>query len=112
MFEKEAEEWAKENMDCVKTENCLNQDCNYFSDEERIIAKSAFEDGAEFAYNKANEELEEKIKVKKLEILELKSQIKKMKCDVIFLIKDRMNDDIDQNIIERLAEKWEIKEND
>ena len=33
-----------------------------------------------------------------------------MKCDVIFLIKDRMNDDIDQNIIERLAEKWEIKE--
>ena len=112
MFEKEAEEWAKENMDCVKTENCLNQDCNYFSDEERIIAKSAFEDGAEFGYNKANEELEEKIKVKKLEILELKSQIKKMKCDVIFLIKDRMNDDIDQNIIERLAEKWEIKQND
>ena len=31
MFEKEAEEWAKETMDCVKTENCLNQDCNYFS---------------------------------------------------------------------------------
>ena len=58
------------------------------------------------------EEIEEKIKVKKLEILELKSQIKKMKCDVIFLIKDRMNDDIDQNIIERLAEKWEIEEND
>ena len=55
MFEKEAEEWAKENMDCVKTENCLNQDCNYFSDEERIIAKSAFEEGAEFGYNKANE---------------------------------------------------------
>ena len=72
----------------------------------------AFKDGAEFGYNKANEELEEKIKVKKLEILDLKSQIKKMKCDVIFLIKDRMNDDIDQNIIERLAEKWEIKEND
>ena len=60
--------------------------------------------------NKQIAELEEKIKVKKLEILELKSQIKKMKCDVIFLIKDRMNDDIDQNIIERLAEKWEIKE--
>ena len=57
MFEKEAEEWAKENMDCVKTENCLNQDCNYFSDEERIIAKSAFKDGAEFGYNKANEQL-------------------------------------------------------
>lgn len=45
----------KENMDCVKTENCLNQDCNYFSDEERIIAKSAFEEGAEFGYNKAME---------------------------------------------------------
>ena len=43
---------------------------------------------------------------------ELEAQIEKMKCDVIFLIKDRMNDDIDQNIIERLAEKWEIKEND
>ena len=55
MFEKEAEEWAKENMDCVKTENCLNQDCNYFSDEERIIAKSAFEEGAALGYNKANE---------------------------------------------------------
>ena len=50
--------------------------------------------------------------MKKLEILELKSQIKKMKCDVIFLIKDRMNDDIDQNIIERLAEKWETEQND
>ena len=71
MFEKEAEEWAKENMDCVKTENCLNQDCNYFSDEERIIAKSAFKDGAEFGYNKAfktiaelekeNAELKEKL---------------------------------------------------
>lgn len=73
--------------------------------------KQAYQQGAEFGYNKANEELEEKIKVKKLEILELKSQIKKMKCDVIFLIKDRMNDDIDQNIIERLAEKWGIKEN-
>ena len=41
---------------------------------------------------------------------ELKEQIKKMKCDILSLVKDRMNDDIDQNIIERLAEKWEIKE--
>ena len=67
MFEKEAEEWAKENMDCVKTENCLNQDCNYFSDEERIIAKSAFEEGAEFGYNKANEwhEIESKVTPKR-----------------------------------------------
>ena len=42
---------------------------------------------------------------------ELKEQIEKMKCDVLSLVKDRMNDDIDQNVIERLAEKWEIKEN-
>ena len=44
------------------------------------------------------------------QVKELESQIEKMKCDVLSLIKDRMNDDIDQNIIERLAEKWEIKE--
>lgn len=41
----------------------------------------------------------------------LKEQIKKMKYDILSLVKDRMNDDIDQNVIERLAEKWEIKEN-
>lgn len=41
----------------------------------------------------------------------LKEQIKEMKYDILSLVKDRMNDDIDQNIIERLAEKWEIKEN-
>ena len=45
-------------------------------------------------------------------VRELEQQIEKMKCDVLSLIKDRMNDDIDQNIIERLAEKWEIKENE
>ena len=94
MFEKEAEEWADKMYPCD-------------GQAQRYLLM-----GAEFGYNKANEELEEKIKVKKLEILELKSQIKKMKCDVILLIKDRMNDDIDQNIIERLAEKWEIKQND
>lgn len=43
-------------------------------------------------------------------IAELEQQVEKMKADVLSLIKDRMNDDIDQNIIERLAEKWEIKE--
>lgn len=46
----------------------------------------------------------------KKENAELKEQIKKMKCDILSLVKDRMNDDIDQNVIERLAEKWEIKE--
>lgn len=41
---------------------------------------------------------------------ELKEQIEKMKCDILSLVKDRMNDDVDQNVIERLAEKWGIKE--
>lgn len=45
-------------------------------------------------------------------IAELEQQVEKMKADVLSLIKDRMNDDIDQNIIERLAEKWEIKKNE
>lgn len=48
MFEKEAKDWVKENMDCVK-------DGTYFSAEEKSIAKSAFEDGAEFGYSRANE---------------------------------------------------------
>ena len=55
MFEKEAEEWVKENMDCCKTDNSVNQPIPYFDEEERCCAKSAFQDGAEFGYNKANE---------------------------------------------------------
>ena len=55
MFEKEAEEWVKENMDCCKTDNSVNQPIPYFDEEERCVAKSAFQDGAEFGYNKANE---------------------------------------------------------
>lgn len=55
MFEKEAKEWVKENMDCCKTDNFANQSIPYFSAEERCIAKSAFKDGAEFGYNKASE---------------------------------------------------------
>lgn len=47
---------------------------------------------------------------KNKQIAELEQQIEEMKCDVLSLIKDRMNDDIDQNIIERLVDKWEIKE--
>ncbi len=113
MFEKEAIIHALEATIGIE---CLNKPVEDFTYEElsdELQEKAYdFKKGAEFGYNKANEELEEKIKVKKLEILELKSQIKKMKCDVIFLIKDRMNDDIDQNIIERLAEKWETEEND
>ena len=55
MFEKVAEEWVKENMDCCKTDNSVNQSIPYFDEEERCCAKSAFQDGAEFGYNKANE---------------------------------------------------------
>lgn len=55
MFEKDAEEWVKENMDCCKTDNSVNQPIPYFDEEERCCAKSAFQDGAEFGYNKANE---------------------------------------------------------
>ena len=52
MFEKEAEEWVKENMDCCKTDNSVNQPIPYFDEEERCCAKSAFIDGAEFGYKK------------------------------------------------------------
>lgn len=52
---RKAEEWVKENMDCCKTDNCVNQPIQYFDEEERCVAKSAFQDGAEFGYNKANE---------------------------------------------------------
>ncbi len=55
MFEIEAEKWVKENMDCCKTDNSVNQSISYFDEEERCCAKSAFQDGAEFGYNKANE---------------------------------------------------------
>lgn len=40
--EQKAEEWCKENMDCCKTDNSVNQPIPYFSEEERCIAKSAF----------------------------------------------------------------------
>lgn len=40
--EEMAEEWCKENMDCVKTVSFLNHGCNYFSDEERSVARSAY----------------------------------------------------------------------
>ena len=59
MFEKEAEEWVKENMDCCKTDNSVNQSISYFSEEERCITKSAFKDGAEFGYNKGYHDAEE-----------------------------------------------------
>ncbi|MBR3197103.1 MAG: hypothetical protein IKF66_01230 [Methanobrevibacter sp.] len=55
MYEKEAEEWVKENMDCCKTDSSVNQSIPYFGEEERCCAKSAFQAGAEFGYNKANE---------------------------------------------------------
>ena len=48
MFEKEAEEYAIENY-----ENCLYDDFPYTNDSKAI--EQAFKDGAEFGYNKANE---------------------------------------------------------
>ena len=53
MFEKDAEEYA---------ENTI-ENWNYrFSDEIEYKIKQTFKDGAEFGYNKAKEELEEKYK--------------------------------------------------
>lgn len=55
MFEKEAKEWVKENMDCCRSENCVGKDIPYFDEEERVCAKSAYMDGAEFGYDRAGE---------------------------------------------------------
>lgn len=38
--------------------------------------------------------------------IEFEAQIEKMKADITKLCKDKMNDDIDQNIIERLRDSW------
>ena len=56
MFEKEAEEYAIENY-----ETCLYDDLPYTNDSKAI--EQAFEDGAEFGYNKRDEQL---TKAKKL----------------------------------------------
>lgn len=48
----------------------------------------------ENALNKRNEELE--------------AQIEKMKSDIKQLREDRMNDDTDQNIMDRLWEEWNV----
>ena len=56
MFEKEAEEYAIENY-----ETCLYDDLPYTNDSKAI--EQAFEDGAEFGYNKCDEQL---TKAKKL----------------------------------------------
>lgn len=45
-LEKKAEEYVKENMDCCRTDNSVNQSIPYFSEEERCIAKSAYKAGA------------------------------------------------------------------
>lgn len=78
MFEKEAEKWTIDYVckDCSRYKECRSKEqCTC-----KECSKEKWQKGVEFGYNKANEELEEKIKVKKLEILELKSQIEKMKC--------------------------------
>ena len=60
MFEKEAKEYAIENY-----ETCLYDDLPYTNDSKAI--EQAFEDGAEFGYNKANEwhEIESKVTPKR-----------------------------------------------
>ena len=63
MFEKEAEDWIKNNL---------------HSKEEDYI--KAFKDGAVFGYDKANEELKELCMLRKMRIEDLEEQIKKMKC--------------------------------
>ena len=45
LADKYAEEWVKENMDCCKTDNSVNQPIPYFNEEERCCAKSACVDG-------------------------------------------------------------------
>ena len=47
-----------------------------------------------------------KIKDLEKENAELKAQIERMKSDVKQLREDRMNDDTDQNIMDRLWEEW------
>lgn len=89
-LEKEAEEWVKENMDCCKTDNSVNQSIPYFDEEERCCAKSAFQDGAEFGYNKSKAETAllsqhildlQKDKGNLTDrVRELEQQIEKMKC--------------------------------
>lgn len=87
MFEKEAEEWVRENMDCCKTDNSVNQSIPYFDEEERCCAKSAFQDGAIDGYNKAKEEMQEQGLALQSDMdktieqnIALKEQIEKMKC--------------------------------
>ena len=68
----------------------------------------------EFA-NETTKELQEDLKHKKIaiqnrktRIKELEAQIEKMKSDVKQLREDRMNDDTDQNIMDRLWEEWTV----
>lgn len=41
-------------------------------------------------------------------LAELEAQIEKMKSDIKQLREDRMNDDTDQNIMDRLWEEWTV----
>ena len=54
MFEKEAEEWVKKEFPLLEVEHT--------NLEESITEYRAYKDGAEFGYNKLNEELKEKNK--------------------------------------------------
>ncbi len=118
-LEKEADKWLRKYLlcnNCKKKCTCIQ--LNAYCEEQVLKAYLA---GAE-PREKRIAELEQKLEQTEKDladyqfnyptIKELEAQIEKMKCDVLSLVKDGMNNDIDQNIIERLAEKWEIKEND
>lgn len=54
-----------------------------------------------------NNQLEE-INMLKEKIADLEAQIEKMKSDIKQLRENRMNDDTDQNIMDRLWEEWTV----
>lgn len=98
----------------------LNKARDYSDNKDKV---DGFYNGYVQATKELQEELEQAKKVKVVEhfeaygqcrdsrrIANLEAQIEKMKSDVRDLITDRMNDDLDQNIIEHLFEKWELAE--
>lgn len=82
-------------------------DRRFGSSEENLIVKAYLS-----AYLLCLHENKHKRTELEKENVELETLIENMQRDVLSLVKDRMNDDVDQNIIERLADKWGLKEND
>ena len=55
-----------------------------------------------------NQNIKYQLTEKDKQIEELEAQIEKMKSDIKQLREDRMNDDTDQNIMDRLWEEWNV----